>query len=78
MPKYHYGQKQTNHHHHCNLNCTSTLLDCLNSVARQTYTHREHGVVDGASTDGTVDIINQHANQIATFITESDKGFTTP
>jgi glycosyltransferase len=54
------------------------LPDCLNSVARQTYTHLEHAVVDGASTDGTVDIINQlikqHANQITAFITEPDKG----
>jgi glycosyltransferase involved in cell wall biosynthesis len=31
-------------------------------------------VVDGASTDGTVDIINQHTNQITSFITEPDKG----
>jgi glycosyltransferase len=49
-----------------------------NSVAKQTYAHREHVMVDGASTDSTVDIINQHinqhTNQIATFITEPDKG----
>jgi glycosyltransferase len=50
------------------------LLDCLNSIAQQTYTHREHVVVDGASTDGTVDIINQQTNQITSFITEPDKG----
>jgi glycosyltransferase len=50
------------------------LPDCLLSVAQQTYTHRQHIAVDGASTDGTVDIINQHTNQIATFITEPDKG----
>jgi glycosyltransferase involved in cell wall biosynthesis len=35
-------------------------------------------MVDGASTDGTIDIINQHikqhANQITSFITEPDKG----
>lgn len=50
------------------------MPDCLHSVAQQNYTYREQIVVDGASTDGTVDIINQHANQIATFITEPDKG----
>jgi glycosyltransferase len=50
------------------------LPDCLHSVAQQTYTKREHIVVDGASTDGTVDIINQHTSQIAAFITEPDNG----
>ncbi len=55
-------------------NCASTLPDCLASVARQSYTHREHVIVDGASTDGTVDVINRHIDQIATFKSERDKG----
>jgi cellulose synthase/poly-beta-1,6-N-acetylglucosamine synthase-like glycosyltransferase len=55
-------------------NCASTMPDYLHSVAQQTYTQRQHIVVDGESTDGKVDIINQHTNQIATFITEPDKG----
>jgi glycosyltransferase len=55
-------------------NCASTLPDCFYSVAQQTYTHREHLLVDGASTDGTIDIIKQHTNQITSFITEPDKG----
>jgi glycosyltransferase involved in cell wall biosynthesis len=58
----------------CQQTPPSRLPDCLNSVAQQTYTHREHGVVDGAGTDGTVDVINQHTNQITAFITEPDKG----
>ena len=55
-------------------NCASTLPDCLASVARQNYLNREHVIVDGASTDGTLDIINQHIEQIAAFKSERDKG----
>lgn len=55
-------------------NCASTLPDCLSSVARQSYANREHVIVDGASTDGTVDVIHRHIDQIATFKSESDKG----
>jgi glycosyltransferase len=55
-------------------NCASTLPDCLASVARQVYTNREHVIVDGASTDGTIDIINRNIDQIATFKSECDNG----
>jgi glycosyltransferase len=55
-------------------NCAKTLPDCLASVARQSYANREHVIVDGASTDGTIDVINQHIDQIATFKSERDKG----
>jgi glycosyltransferase involved in cell wall biosynthesis len=55
-------------------NCVSTLPDCLESVARQSYAHREHVIVDGASIDGTINVINRHIDQIATFKSERDKG----
>lgn len=55
-------------------NCAKTLPDCLTSVARQSYSNKEHVIVDGASTDGTIDVINQHINQIAKFKSERDKG----
>lgn len=55
-------------------NCANTLPDCLASVAQQNYTNREHIVVDGASTDGTLEVINRHIDQIATFKSEPDKG----
>lgn len=55
-------------------NCASTLPDCLASVARQSHAHREHIVVDGASTDGTLDIIHQHRHHIARFQSEPDHG----
>ncbi len=55
-------------------NCAKTLPDCLASVARHNYTNREHVIVDGASTYGTIDVINRHIDQIATFKSERDKG----
>lgn len=55
-------------------NCAKTLPDCLASVARQNYTNLEHIIVDGDSTDGTIDVINRHIDQIATFKSERDKG----
>ena len=43
-------------------------------MALQTYANCEHIIVDGASTDGTVDVINHHINQIALFKSEPDEG----
>jgi glycosyltransferase involved in cell wall biosynthesis len=55
-------------------NCAETLPDCLASVARQSCTNREHVIVDGASTDGTIDVINRNIERIANFKSERDKG----
>ena len=55
-------------------NCAKTLPHCLASVARQNYANMEHVIVDGASTDGTIDVINQHISQIAKFKSERDMG----
>jgi glycosyltransferase len=50
------------------------LADCLTSVARQNYSNKEHVIVDGASTDGTIEIINNYIDNIARFRSESDNG----
>jgi glycosyltransferase len=55
-------------------NCAKTLPDCLASVARQGYDNIEHVIVDGASTDGTIDVVNRHIDQVAVFKSERDKG----
>lgn len=39
-------------------NSAATLQACIESITRQTYTDYELVLVDGASTDGTVDIAN--------------------
>lgn len=55
-------------------NCAGTLADCLASVAGQSYPDREHIVIDGASTDGTLAILEAHHPQLAVLISEPDRG----
>lgn len=55
-------------------NCAPTIRDCLRSVAEQAHTDIEHIVVDGASSDGTVEILRQEADGIDRVISERDKG----
>jgi len=44
------------------------------SVLNQTYPHIEYIVVDGKSTDGTLQIIEKHRSRIAKLISEKDEG----
>ncbi|MFD2598143.1 glycosyltransferase family 2 protein [Sphingobacterium corticis] len=46
----------------------------LTSVAEQTYLNIEYIVVDGASTDGTLDVIHEYDRIIDVLISEKDKG----
>jgi glycosyltransferase involved in cell wall biosynthesis len=55
-------------------NCASTIADCLDSVASQIYSNREHVVIDGASTDGTVDILRSREGQLGVLVSEPDNG----
>jgi glycosyltransferase len=55
-------------------NCAATLPDCLESVARQIYSNIEHVVVDGASSDRTIDVIKNNINKISVFKSEPDNG----
>lgn len=55
-------------------NCAATLGETLASVARQTYPHREHIVVDAASTDDTWRIVERHQGQLDRMTSEPDRG----
>ncbi|MES2585571.1 MAG: glycosyltransferase family 2 protein [Pseudomonadota bacterium] len=55
-------------------NCKSTIVDCLNSIAQQTYPLRQHIVVDGGSNDGTLELLNLHREQISNLVSEPDQG----
>jgi glycosyltransferase involved in cell wall biosynthesis len=55
-------------------NNASTIKDAIDSVLSQTYKNIEYIVVDGASTDGTVEVIQSYGDKITKFISEKDKG----
>jgi glycosyltransferase involved in cell wall biosynthesis len=51
-----------------------TIRDCIESVLGQTYEDLEYLVIDGASTDGTVQLVERYGDRIARFLSEPDKG----
>ena len=50
------------------------ISDAIESVRSQTYKDTEYIVVDGASTDGTTEIVNSHLNKIDKFVSAHDNG----
>jgi len=55
-------------------NNKETIKDAIDSVLSQIYRDIEYIVVDSASTDGTVEIVQSYGDKITKFISEKDKG----
>lgn len=55
-------------------NAEATLEDTIQSVISQTYHHVEYIIVDGASKDRTMDIVNRYRDRIAVVVSEPDQG----
>ncbi len=55
-------------------NAEAELEDTIQSVIAQTYRHVEYIIVDGASKDGTLAIIERYKGRIARVVSEPDKG----
>lgn len=55
-------------------NAEKTLEDTIQSVISQTYHHVEYIIVDGASKDRTMDIVNRYRERISVVVSEPDKG----
>jgi glycosyltransferase len=55
-------------------NRVATIGEALDSVRAQTWPDVEHVVIDGASTDGTLDQLQSRRNEIAVLISEPDQG----
>ncbi len=56
------------------LNGASTIGRTIDSVAVQTLQPMEHILIDGGSTDGTVDIIKRYEDKITHWVSEPDFG----
>ncbi len=54
-------------------NGASTIRHCLESVHRQSR-RPEHIVIDGGSTDGTLELLGEYATRISLVVSEPDRG----
>jgi len=55
------------------LNSAHTIKSCLASLKSQTY-QSEHIIIDGGSTDGTIEILHQESQKDALIVSEPDRG----
>jgi glycosyltransferase involved in cell wall biosynthesis len=56
------------------LDAAAHIETAIGSVAVQTYPHIEHVVIDGGSTDGTLEVIERNRDKIGYFVSEPDRG----
>ena len=55
-------------------NNVSEIKDTIESALNQTYPYIEYIIIDGGSTDGTAQIIEQYSNKLAFWCSEKDAG----
>jgi len=55
-------------------NSVETIRETIESVLSQEYFNIEYIIIDGGSSDGTLDIIQEYREKISKVITEPDKG----
>ena len=55
-------------------NSSKTIEDTIKSVLNQTYSNIEYIIIDGLSTDHTLEIVNKYKNEISTIVSEKDDG----
>lgn len=55
-------------------NASRWLERTILSILSQSYSNIEYIIIDGGSTDGTVDIVKQYASGISYWVSEPDKG----
>jgi glycosyltransferase involved in cell wall biosynthesis len=55
-------------------NNINSIKDTINSVLSQSYKNIEYIIIDGASNDGTTQVLHAYANRIDKIISEADDG----
>lgn len=55
-------------------NCEKEIEATILSVINQKYDNKEYLIIDGASTDGTMNVVNKYHDKIDVIISELDKG----
>ena len=55
-------------------NAVREIEKTILSVINQTYSNKEYIIIDGNSTDGTIDVVNNYSDRIDIIVTETDRG----
>jgi glycosyltransferase len=55
-------------------NRVATIGEAVDSVRAQTWPNVEHVVIDGASTDGTLELLQARRHEVAELVSEPDRG----
>jgi glycosyltransferase involved in cell wall biosynthesis len=57
-----------------NFNNAAGLYKTIESVTNQTFTNYEYIIIDGGSTDGSVEVIKEYSDKITYWVSDSDNG----
>ncbi|HVW96665.1 MAG TPA: glycosyltransferase family 2 protein [Mucilaginibacter sp.] len=55
-------------------NAERTISDCIESVIAQNFNRVEYIIIDGGSTDKTINIIERYKHHVSCFVSEPDRG----
>lgn len=55
-------------------NAVNNIERTIQSITNQAYSNIEYIIIDGGSTDGTIDIIKKYVDKITYWVSEPDKG----
>ena len=55
-------------------NSSESIRSTIESVLLQNYADIEYIIIDGSSTDGTIDVIKEYQDEVSIFLSEPDKG----